>query len=149
MKTSALLIMTFFGIAYGFATVHTSPASVRMRIINESGCPTKIVKAVIENDTGREISQIRYTLKNDTRRNLRAVFVRLVFLNPTGGVLGGEEFREMTKLRPGHQTELVTPLKHYAADGATVGITVSTVESEDGTWRGGNASALLQKTKQE
>lgn len=126
------------------ASISTSPSDAQLNVTNQPGAPASLSKVVIQNDTGREISLIHYQVRNETRRSLKRVFLKVVFFDPLGKPLGGETFAEQMNLKGHRYTEFLTPLKYYAGVGvASVGITISAVETDKDTWKDNSTSKQL------
>lgn len=128
--------LVIVAVTFSGASISTSPSDAQLKLVNQPGAPANMSKVVILNDDGRGISLIRYRVLNETSRNLRRVFLKLVFFDRFGKPLGGEVFSEQMDLKGHRHAEFLTPLKHYAGDGvAKVAVIVSQVETNKDTWK--------------
>jgi hypothetical protein len=72
----------------------------------------------------------------------------MLFFDSFGQPVGGEMFFEKVSLTRHRRAEFITPLKHYAADGGRIAVTLSVVETDSDTWRSqSDTKQLLDEMK--
>lgn len=137
-----------FAVTYCVASISTSTAEVKLKIVSQLSAPAILKNVAIENDSGRQISLIRYRVENQTERTIKGVGVKLVFFDRMHKPIGGETFFEHMKLKRRGQLEFLTPLKNYAASGGTVAIAISMVNTDKETWQSLDPKQVLEEMKQ-
>lgn len=126
------------------ASISTSPAVARLKVINAPDAPASLSNVTIQNDEGRQISFVHYKLENTGKNTLKGVFVKLVFFDQFGRPTGGEMFLEHVDLRRGHHGQFQTALSHYAGmDIGTVGITISAANTDRDHWKDGTPTQQI------
>lgn len=142
------LPVAIMAVTCSLASISTSPANVQLKVVDQSGAPAKLSNVAIENDTGREISLIRYQVVNESKRALKRVCLKMLFFDSFGQPVGSEMFFEKVSLTRHRRAEFITPLKHYAADGGRIAVTLSAVETDSDTWRSqSDTKQLLDEMK--
>ena len=58
------LLAVIVAVTCSFASIHTSTADARLKVINQPDAPASLNEIAIPNDTGREISLIHYQVLN-------------------------------------------------------------------------------------
>jgi len=138
MPTRSLLCVSaiFVAVTCAVASISTSPATARLKVINPPDAPASLSKVTIQNDSGREISFVHYELQNKGKDAVKGVFLKVIFFNQSGKVTGGEVFLEHMNVKSHHHAIFQTALGQYAGeDIATVGIAIAAVNSVNNHWK--------------
>ena len=138
MPTRSLICISALVIAVtcAVASISTSPADARVKVINPPDAPASLSHVTIQNDDGRQISFVHYDLQNKGQNTLKGVFLKLVFFDQLGRPTGGEIFLEHVDLKSHHRAQFHSALSHYAdTDIGTVGITISAANTDRDHWK--------------
>lgn len=124
-----------------------SPPNIRFDVIAQPEVPLAIANLGIENDLGRQSSELNYTVRNESGSNLRTIHIMLVFFNDLGEPLGGESLTETLRLAPQAAQHFRVPLSHYVDSGNRVAIAFSAFKTATQSWLGDH-EAIISAMKQ-
>jgi len=113
---------------------YSSSPTVHLNVVEQSAVPLALSDLTIQNEPGRELSQLAMKIKNQSTSPLREVSVMVVFLSPTNESLGGETFCEHLDTNPNEEKTLRVPLRHYVETGQRVWIAFRKFKTDAQSW---------------
>lgn len=126
---------------------YSSSPTVHVNSVEQSNVPLAFSATAINNEPGRELSELEFKIKNQTTSTLRQVSVMVVFLDPLNEPLGGETFCEDVVLNPNEERTLRVPLRHYVDHGQRVWLAFRRFKTDAQAWAG-NGEEIVKTIKQ-
>lgn len=126
---------------------YTSSPLAQLNVVEQSAVPLALSDISINNEPGRELSQLVFKVQNQSNSPLRKVSLMLVFLGSSGKPLGGETFCEQLNLKSNDGQSLRVPLKHYVESGQRVWIAFRRFKTDAQSWAG-NGDEIIANIRQ-